>query len=72
MGYVIDRRRALYGDEIVAVVSLRQRGVRSRVILRDNSLYQTLTRPKTLLKVTQGPGAVKMGRGRTSGSATKE
>ena len=50
MPYLIDRQRALYGGDIVAVLGLRQRRVRSLVILRDNSLYQTLTRPKTLMR----------------------
>lgn len=50
MSYLIDRQRALYGGDVVVVLSLRQRRARSRVILRDNSLYQTLTRPKTLAR----------------------
>ena len=47
MGYMIDRRHAFLDREVIAVIALRQRGVRSRVFLRDGSLYQTLTRPKT-------------------------
>ncbi len=50
MGYVIDRERALAMSHIVAVLSVRQRRVRSRIILKDNSLYHTLTRPKTFLQ----------------------
>lgn len=50
MGYVIDRERALAMRRIVAVLSVRSRRVRSRVILTDNSLYHTLTRPKTFLR----------------------
>ena len=46
MSYLIDRQRALMVQEIVAVVQGLQRRERSRVILRDNSLYRTLTRPK--------------------------
>lgn len=47
MAYLIDRQRVLAGREIVAIVSVRQRRIRSRVILWDNSWYQTLTRPGT-------------------------
>ncbi len=50
MGYVIDRERALVMSHIVAVLNVRSRRVRTRVILTDNSLYHTLTRPKTLLR----------------------
>ena len=56
MAYLIDRRRALRDVDIVAVVKISQRGVRSRVILSDNSLYQTLTRPNTLRRQAQGGG----------------
>ena len=50
MGYMIDRQRALRGAEIVAVLRVRRRGVRSRVLLSDGSLYETLTRPKTFAR----------------------
>jgi len=50
MGYVIDRERALAMSHIVAVLNVRQRRVRSRIILTDNSLYHTLTRPKTFVQ----------------------
>jgi len=55
MGYLVDRYRALFGDDIVAIVDVRQHRVRSRVILRDNSLYQTLTRAKTFLRAATRP-----------------
>ena len=48
MPYLIDRERALRASELVAVLSMRQRRIRSRVVLRDGSLHHTLTRPKTL------------------------
>ena len=48
MSYVVDRKRAFRDEELVVILSVRQRGVRSRVLLRDGSLYQTLTRPRTL------------------------
>ena len=51
MAYLIDRQRALRTSDVVAIVPVRQRRLRSRVILRDNSLYHTLTRPKTFLRV---------------------
>ena len=50
MAYLIDRQRALRLDDVVAVLKVRQRRSRSRVILRDNSLYHTLTRPQTLIR----------------------
>jgi hypothetical protein len=50
MPYLIDRQRALYTGDVVAVLGVRQRRTRSRVILKDNSLYQTLTRPQTLAR----------------------
>ncbi len=50
MGYLLDRTRALRVRNLVVVLAHRARGVRSRVILRDNSLYHTLTRPKTLIR----------------------
>ncbi len=50
MAYLIDRQRALRLDDVVAVLKVRQRRNRSRVILRDNSLYHTLTRPQTLIR----------------------
>jgi hypothetical protein len=50
MPYVIDRERAIIAGEIVAVLRLRQRRIRSRVVLKDNSLYHTLTRPKTFVR----------------------
>lgn len=53
MSYVIDRQQAFRDEEIVAILSARQRGVRSRVLLRDGSLYQTLTRPRTLRRAVE-------------------
>ena len=53
MGYLLDRQRALRLEDIVAVLAVRRRRVRSRVVLRDNSLYQTLTRPRTIMRRTQ-------------------
>ncbi|MDP3703479.1 MAG: hypothetical protein Q8R78_03745 [Candidatus Omnitrophota bacterium] len=48
--YLIDRHRALWDREIVTVINVRQRGIRSRVVLRDNSVYQTRTRPRVLIR----------------------
>ncbi len=50
MAYIIDRTQALWWDAVVAIVAVRRRGVRSRVVLRDNSWYHTLTRPRTLAR----------------------
>lgn len=55
MPYLIDRRDVLYGSDVVAIVNVRQRRVRSRVIRKDNSLYHTLTRPQTFLRYANGP-----------------
>jgi hypothetical protein len=48
MPYLADRQRAWWTGDLVAVLAVRQRRVRSIVLLRDNSLHRTLTRPKTL------------------------
>jgi hypothetical protein len=50
MAYIIDRRRALFSDDIVAIVSVRQRRVRSLAILKDKSLCHSLTRTRTLMR----------------------
>ena len=57
MPFLIDRRHALYGDDLVAALNVHQRRIRSRVILKDNSLYHTLTRTQTLVRYTSGHGA---------------
>ena len=49
MAYLIDRQRALRTEEIVVILKGMRRA-RSRVVLSDNSLYQTLTRPQTLVR----------------------
>lgn len=48
MGYLFERQRVLRVKDVVVVMRLQQRRLRSRVICADNSLYQTLTRPATL------------------------
>jgi hypothetical protein len=55
-GYVIDRERALFGREIVAILASRGRRVRSTVLLRDGSLYRTLTQPATFRRASAGSG----------------
>ena len=50
MAYIIDRSRALLVGDVVAIIRRPERRLRSRVILTDNSLYQTLTRPATLAR----------------------
>ena len=53
MPYLIDRHRAIRTETLIAVVRGRQRRVRSEMIFRDNSIYHTLTRPRTLLRLMQ-------------------
>ncbi len=53
MSYVIDRKQAFRDEAIVAILSARTRGVRSRILLRDGSSHQTLTRPRTLRRVVE-------------------
>lgn len=54
MGYLVDRQEAFRDTELVAVLNLRRRGVRSRLLLRDGSLRHTLTRPRTLARRLRG------------------
>ena len=61
MGYLVDRARALWTGELVAIVRGTQRRIRSRVVLKDNSLYQTLTRPATLRRQAEGAWPVRLG-----------
>lgn len=67
MPYLVDRRCVLRLADIVAVVNAHQRGVRSRVVLRDTSLYRTLTRPATFLRYLARP----QGEGRGAGRAKR-
>ena len=53
MPYLIDRHRAVRTTSLVAIVRGRQRRVRSQMILRDNSIYNTLTRPTTILRLAR-------------------
>ena len=50
MPYLVDRQRAILTEDVVAVIARPERRHRSRVILADNSLYQTMTRPATLMR----------------------
>ncbi len=50
MSYVLDRQQVLWDREIVAVIRMAQRRVRSQATLRDTSLYRTLTRTRTLIE----------------------
>ena len=49
MPYLIERTRALRDEDIVAVLNVRKRGIRTQLILKDNSLHHTLTRTRTLI-----------------------
>ena len=61
MPYLIDRQRALWTGDVVAIMNVRQRKVRSHVTLRDNSLYRTLTRTRTFFRrARRGSGILTM------------
>lgn len=51
MPYLIERQQALLVRQIVVILRGQQRRCRSHVILNDNSLVRTLTRPRTLIRV---------------------
>ena len=55
MAYLIDRQRTVYGRDVIAMVGVRQRKTRTRVIFEDNSLYHTLTRTVTLMRRAREP-----------------
>ncbi|HAM40495.1 MAG TPA: hypothetical protein DDX89_00150 [Candidatus Omnitrophica bacterium] len=48
MGYLFERQEAIRDADIVAVLGLRRRGAKSRLVLRSGALRDTLTRPATL------------------------
>lgn len=50
MPYLIERTRALYDAHIVVALNVRKRGIRTQLILQDNSLYHTRTRTRTLIR----------------------
>ncbi len=50
MAYVIDRARAIRLADLIAVLDSHRRQSRSRMVFRDNSLYDTLTRTKTFAR----------------------
>ena len=52
IGYVLERRCALRDNELVVVLSVRKRGVRSRIVLADGSSVDTLTRPRAFIRKT--------------------
>ena len=56
MAYLIDRTQAFRLREVVAVVRVARRHARSRVVFRDNSLYETQTRPGTLQRYAAEAG----------------
>ena len=71
MPYVVDRRRGLYVGEIVAILNVRDRRVRSRVVLKDNSLYRTLTRTQTLVRHASEMFTAGALQGKTRGQRSK-
>ena len=54
MGYVVDRAGAVRADDVVAILSVRQHGARSRLLLLDGSLFQTPTRARTVRRALEG------------------
>ena len=50
MAYWIDRTRAVWGRDLVVALNVRQRGMRTRALLSDGSLYDTRTRPQTFVR----------------------
>ena len=58
MPYLLDRQRALYESDLVAILNVHHHRVRSRAIFKDNSLYQTLSRVQTMVRRSQNPGAM--------------
>ena len=65
MSYLIDRQAALWGGDVIALVTSARRGERSRVILRDNSLHRSRSRAKTLMETSRrgSRGITEPGRG---------
>ena len=57
MAYLVDRERALRLRDVVAIVKSAQPRLRTRVVLRDNSLHQTRTRAQTLVRYSRNPTA---------------
>ena len=55
MPYFIDRLRAVWMQELVAIVKVRERWGRSLLIQRDNSLHRSFTRPQTLARRANAP-----------------
>jgi len=62
MPYLLDRKEALQLDDVVIILNVRERRVRSLVVRTDNSLYRTLTRVRTLQQrgtITRKQGQLK-------------
>jgi len=57
MPYLIERTRALLDERIVAALRIRKRGMRTQLVLTDNSLYHTRTRTGTLMHRANVPAA---------------
>lgn len=57
MGYVVGRAGAVRGQEVVAIFSVRERGTRSRLLLRDGSVSRTPTRPRTMRQALEAAEA---------------
>jgi len=56
MPYLIDRRSVLRTRELVALLNVRKRRVRTHAVSADNSLYRTLTRTTVFLRCVRQAG----------------
>lgn len=72
MGFLIDRQRALWTRTIVALLNVRLRRIRSRIVLADNSLHQTLSTPRTLMRRAQESAVLPGFSGVTANRRAKE
>ena len=52
MSYYIDRQQAFRAEDVVMIsaAGTGRRRVRSRILLRDGSVHDTLTRPRTVAR----------------------
>ncbi len=72
MGFLIDRQRGLWTRTIVAVLNVRLRRIRSRLVLADNSLYHTLSTSRTLMRRARESAALPGFLGAPARRRTKE
>ena len=61
MGYLFERNEAIRDTDVVAIVRLHRRGAKSRLVLRNGAIRDTLTRPATLRRYFSAPPAALKG-----------